>query len=503
MRSRREWDSVTRSWCSHSVSLRLAATPSWVAEGGVAEANFGHSLDSAGDVNGDGFSDALVGAPGWYDLFPNQNIEGAAFVYLGSEAGLGASAAWIAEGEQAGARLGYAVARAGDVNGDGYSDVVVGADQYNSDGGAFAFHGSASGLGATPAWSVDSVGFGAYFGAGVASAGDVDGDGFGDVIVGAPFYSGGQNFEGSAWLYHGSPTGLSTVYDWAQQSNIQGAEYGRAVAGAGDLNGDGFGDVVIGAALANATSAGGRAYMYFGNEGDGLDHAVRQRRASDLAPIAVLGHSESSSSFRVAGLARSPAGRSRLAFEWEVKPFGTPLDGTGLARSPVVDSGFPGAPGSVVQVNALVSGLANGTDYVWRVRVVGSSPLFPHSRWLVLPDNQPGEMDFQTEATTAVAESSTPRAAGGLILEPCHPNPFNPRTTLTYELAEAGLVEIRIFDTMGRTLAVPVSRVVAAGRHQLDWEARDESGKPLASGAYYLRCAAGGEVKTQKIVVMK
>jgi hypothetical protein len=84
----------------------------------------------------------------------------------------------------------YSVASAGDVNGDGFSDVIVGAHLFDqrlrpNEGAAFVYHGSASGLSTTPNWTAESNQGNAQFGVSVASAGDVNGDGFSDVIVGA------------------------------------------------------------------------------------------------------------------------------------------------------------------------------------------------------------------------------------------------------------------------------------------------------------------------------
>ena len=118
---------------------------------------FGYSVATAGDVNGDGFSDVIVGAI-WFDN--GQTDEGRAFVYHGSASGLGLCPAWTAEGDQASALFGYSVATAGDVNGDGYSDVIVGAVQYDNgqtdEGRAFVYHGSSSGLATSAAWTAES-----------------------------------------------------------------------------------------------------------------------------------------------------------------------------------------------------------------------------------------------------------------------------------------------------------------------------------------------------------
>src|SRR6185436_18950919 len=112
---------------------------------------------TAGDVNGDGYADVIVGA----SLYDNgQTDEGKAFVYLGSAAGLASTPAWSAESDQAFAHFGVSVGTAGDVNGDGYADVIVGADMYDNgqtnEGRAYVYLGSASGLSLTAAWTAES-----------------------------------------------------------------------------------------------------------------------------------------------------------------------------------------------------------------------------------------------------------------------------------------------------------------------------------------------------------
>ena len=98
---------------------------------------------AAGNVNGDDFSDVIVGAA-WYSNVETQ--EGRTYLYLGSETGLATEAAWTAEADQAEARFGYSASSAGDVNDDGFSDVIVGAWLYDNDqvdeGRAYVYHGS-------------------------------------------------------------------------------------------------------------------------------------------------------------------------------------------------------------------------------------------------------------------------------------------------------------------------------------------------------------------------
>ncbi|HEX6765650.1 MAG TPA: integrin alpha, partial [Polyangiaceae bacterium] len=128
------------------------------------------------------------------------------------------TAAWSVESNQALAWLGWSVAGAGDVNGDGYADVAIGAPGYSNgevfEGRAFVYLGSAAGLAATPAWTAEGQQAGAAFGVPVAGVGDVNRDGFSDLVVGAAAYDGGQVDEGRVALYFGSASGLATSAAW-------------------------------------------------------------------------------------------------------------------------------------------------------------------------------------------------------------------------------------------------------------------------------------------------
>jgi fibronectin type 3 domain-containing protein len=238
-----------------SNSSGLQASPSWTSNGDndQANANFGNSVASAGDVNGDGYSDVIIGAK-YYDT-ANSNA-GKAYLYFGipSSSGLQASPSWTSSGDdQAGAEFGNSVASAGDVNNDSYADVIVGAHSYDIVGGgegkAYVYLGSTSGL--TPSWNSSGDGDqgGACFGHSVASAGDLNGDGYDDVIIGAYWYNtAGVPKTGKAYLYIGSSSGLQTSPSWTSSGDDQaGACFGNSVASAGDLNGDGYSDVMIGA----------------------------------------------------------------------------------------------------------------------------------------------------------------------------------------------------------------------------------------------------------------
>lgn len=244
----------------------LSLNPAWVVKGSQPSGLYGTSVSGAGDVNGDDIDDVIVGTSNYSNV---EQGEGGAFVYLGTTNGLTTNAVWTAEGNQAYASFGSSVSTAGDVNGDGYDDVIVGAPYYSngqsSEGAAFVYLGGPNGLNATPFWFAEANQESAYFGTSVSTAGDVNGDGYDDVIVGAPYYSNGQTNEGRIYLYLGGLNGLSSTPYKTEESDQAFSQFGHSVSSAGDVNGDGYDDVVVGAHwYSNGQSYEGRTYVFYG-----------------------------------------------------------------------------------------------------------------------------------------------------------------------------------------------------------------------------------------------
>ena len=215
---------------------------------------FGTSVSGAGDVNKDGYDDVIIGANtyGFGGVFP-----GRAYVFSGKTG----NTIYEFPGQTNGDRFGSSVASAGDVNNDGFEDLIVGA-VWNDTGGnnagrAYVFSGQTGDTiyVFTGEASLD------YLGNSVGTAGDVNNDGFDDLIVGAWGNDAGGNYAGRAYVYSGQ-TG-NTLYTFTGEAAND--EFGFSVASAGDVDNDGFDDLIVGAYLNDAGgSDAGRAYVFSG-----------------------------------------------------------------------------------------------------------------------------------------------------------------------------------------------------------------------------------------------
>jgi len=222
-------------------------------DGVVADDHLGRSLASVGDVNGDGRTDYIVGA---YNAGPrdiNGAGAGAAFVYSGATGAV----LYEKHGAAAGDQFGFSVAGAGDVDGDGRPDFVIGAHAAGfGAGAAFVYSGATGAL----LYQKSGGAPGDLLGYSVGSAGDVNGDGRADFIVGANAADpGGRSAAGSAYVYSGATGGLLLRRDGA----AAGDQLGISVAPAGDANGDGKFDVIVGAGGASpgGNLGAGSAYV--------------------------------------------------------------------------------------------------------------------------------------------------------------------------------------------------------------------------------------------------
>lgn len=269
----------------------------------------GRSVASAGDINGDGFDDLIIGADRADSAGNGKNSAGDSYVVFGRASGWGTpidlatiaagTGGFVIHGRNAGDRAGSSVASAGDINGDGFADLIIGAPYadetpqfpYNNRGESFLIFGKASGWGAPIDLNAVASGTGGFVlhgqrsgntsGTSVASAGDINGDGFTDFIIGAPGGDGatGGTYDnrGDTYVVFGKASGFGTVNlatiaagtgGFVIYGQDAGDLSGTSVSAAGDINGDGFNDLIIradgGDAAGNAKNFAGDTYVLFG-----------------------------------------------------------------------------------------------------------------------------------------------------------------------------------------------------------------------------------------------
>ena len=433
----------------------------------------GGSVAGAGDVNGDGKADFIIGAYG-----AGVTSAGAAYVYSGTDG----SQLYSKSGSPSDF-LGLSAASAGDVNGDGRTDFIIGAPL--ADPGGLSAAGSAyiySGMDGSLLYQKNGASSSNSLGNSVASGGDANGDGIADFIIGAV----GANFgSGSAYVYSGADSSLLYQKSGAAVFN----NLGISVASAGDVNGDGRSDFIIGANGADpgGLSNAGSAYVYSGADGS-LLYQKNGAAAGDSLGTSVASagdvNGDGKADFIIGAHGADPGGRSQAGSAYL----------------------YSGADGSLLsQINGAAVGDHLGNSVASAGDVSGDGKAdFIIGAHLANPGGlaDAGSAYVYGELPTGVPSDGQNRP-NQFELSQNYPNPFNPTTTIRYFLFKRENVTLEIFNLLGERVKVLADNEQSAGEHAYTWDGMDEKGKILPSGIYFYRLTGKDFSEAKKMMFLK
>ena len=380
--------------------------------------------------------------PGNYYDSVNETYNGILYFYSGGEGFDGNHDMLPILGQTSSGQAGDRALDVGDTDGDGWDDLLLGEHgaSYNDDnpydqsgmvtiyeGGQYFDHAPDIVIPKQDPQGLE------FFGESLANAGDINGDGYDDIVVGTNEWASGLD-KGRVYVFYGPQRSLDAdliIYAPEEVPTELSLKWGAysGVAGLGDINDDGYDDFLVNGDDEN--SLDGKAYIFLGGENPG-------------SYLTMDGEVGSFSLFGRAGIALGD------------------INGDEINDFAISAPGFGGAA-------------ASGKIYFY----AGS-----------------------TDITTDMA-ALNPNVIESFSLSQNYPNPFNPVTTIQFELSKPGNVTLRIFNSLGQQVKTLIDQDMKIGEHQVQWDGKDSSGNKVSTGVYYYRIKTDTHEMAKKMMLLK
>lgn len=452
---------------------------------------FGHCVANLGDINGDGFEDFAVGAP----YYPEWTDTGRVYIYLGSE-NFDLNPDLILENPGEVKWFGWSICGLKDVNDDGCDEFLVDAWGYR----VFLYFG-----GDPPDVLPDRIYREPAYGYGsTLASGDVNNDGLSDFVA---------RGEDTVYVYLGSEE-MDTIPDF----RLCGSQLGMEGVAVGDVNGDGYQDVVAACYVEPNTRF---TYLYFGRDSlhsepdvifpvglwksgvgdvnaDGFDdiiayyHLYFGSEQPDTSNYLILPKARDAS--EVGRMNRDGYGDIVTGYHWYFFDDQIFIYLGGAQPDSIYDWGSPARTDNFGYDMAVVDVNADNVD-----EFLVSQTYYPN-------DLRRGRVFvYSGDTTTTSVPSPFEALPSEVFLSPNYPNPFNSKTVIEFSIASQFPVSssLKIYNTRGRLVKTLLEMAMIPGRYHYVWDGTDELGEVVSSGVYFILLDTGDTQQTRKALLIK